>query len=468
MRVLGLSITRTKTTGDDLVTRIPGSWGAGNGWWPLLREAFTGAWQRTVPIALPDVLTHSTVWSCVTLIASDISKLAVKLVEDDEATGICTDVDSPTFSPILRKPNHYQNRIVFFYCWLLSKLIRGNTYVLLSRDRSQDVDAMYILDPSRVTVLVAPDGAVYYQLDTDNLAGLEEAITVPASEIIHDLMVPLYHPLVGVSPIHACGLAAMTGLKIQHNTAKLFANGSQLSGVLTAPAAISQATAERIEKHWDVNYGGEHNIGKVAVLGDGLKFEPMTMTAIDAQLIDQLKWSDEKVCSVYHVPPYMVNVGPAPTYNNIEALNQQYYTQCLQALIEAIELCLEEGLGAPDAGFGIEFDLDGLLRMDSATKMTTAKEGVGGGILSPNEARQMFNKKPVPGGNSPYLQQQNYSLAALDKRDQAAPAPSSAAPPQTDPSKPTEPKPPASKELSDDEIVMRSKQLLEDALKVAA
>jgi phage portal protein BeeE len=114
----------------------------------------------------------------------------------------------------------------------------------------------------------------------------------------------------------------------------------------------------------------------------------------------------------------MVGVGSAPTYNNIEALNQQYYSQCLQSLIENIELLLDEGLELPKP-YGTEFDLDDLLRMDTATKVKAAADAVGSGTMAPNEARRRyFDLGPTAGGESPHLQVQNYSLAALAKRDQ--------------------------------------------------
>jgi hypothetical protein len=105
-----------------------------------------------------------------------------------------------------------------------------------------------------------------------------------------------------------------------------------------------------------------------------------------------------------------------PAYNNINALDQAYYSQTLQELIENIELLLDEGLELPD-GLGTEFDLEGLLRMDSLTQTTILKERVGAGILAPNEGRAKIGYGPVVGGNTPYLQQQNYSLAALKSRD---------------------------------------------------
>ena len=443
MEIFGLSITRRPKATPDMVTRLPT---AGNGWLASVQESFAGAWQRNVTVNPAQVLSYSTVWACVTLIASDVGKIAVELVELEK--GIWVTTENPAYSPVLRRPNRYQNRIKFFENWIISKLTRGNTYVLKERDGRGVVVALYILDPSRVSVLVAQDGAHYYKLSVDYLAGLTMDVTVPASEIIHDVGVALYHPLVGLSPLHACGLAAMKGIKIEEQSSKFFANNSNPGGVLTAPASISNETAERIQKHWDANYAGQQNVGRVAVLGDGLKYVPMAMTAVNSQLVDQLKLTDEKICSTFHVPSYMVGVGKPPNYNNIEALNQQYYSQCLQNLIECIELCLDEGLRLP-ATLGVSFDLDGLLRMDSATKMDFITKGVKGSIYSPNEARKRFNLPPAPGGDSPMSQQQNYSLDALARRDAAAPAPDS-----------NRPEPPPASGHGDDEDLDLDKGLI--------
>jgi phage portal protein BeeE len=137
-------------------------------------------------------------------------------------------------------------------------------------------------------------------------------------------------------------------------------------------------------------------------------------------LIEQLRWTAEVVCSTFHVPPYKIGVGTIPTYSNIQSLNVEYYSQCLQALIEAAELCLDEGLGLSsnfEGEMGTEFDLDGLLRMDSVTQMDVLDKGVKASVLAPNEARKKVDLAPVEGGDSPMAQQQNYSLSALAKRD---------------------------------------------------
>jgi HK97 family phage portal protein len=382
------------------------------GWYSIL-EPFTGAWQRNIEWKRESVLSFSAIFSCITLISSDIAKLRVKLVKEIN-DGIWQDIGYGEYK-VISKPNKYQNRIQFFENWMNSKLTRGNTYVLKERNNKGVVTALYILNPDLVQVLVSDSGEVFYQLSQDNLAGIElTSITVPASEIIHDRFNCLFHPLVGLSPIFACGLAAYQGLQIQENSARFFRNQSKPGGVLTAPGSISDETAARLKEHWDVNYSGE-NSGKVAVLGDGLKYEAMAVTPVDAQMVEQLKLSADVVCSAFHVPSYKV-IGSAPSYNNIEALEQQYYSQCLQMHIESIELLLDEGLEIAE-GTGTEFDLEGLLRMDTKTQIEALAEEVKGGISTPNEARRVRNKMPLTGGNTVYLQQQNFSLEALARRD---------------------------------------------------
>jgi HK97 family phage portal protein len=398
----------------------------GGGWfpWGIVRESYTGSWQRNVELRADTVLTNPTLFAVQTLIAADVAKLTLRLVEQDK-DGIWTETESSAFSPVLREPNHYQIITKFVEQWIMSKLSQGNTYVLLRRDQRGIVVAMYVLDPTRVTPMVTPSGDVYYQLRKDDLSALSaETVTVPASEIIHDRMVCLFHPLIGVTPIYACGYAAQQGLTISASSNKFFEQGSNPGGVLTAPGAISPETAARLKAYWDENYTGA-NVGKVAVLGDGLKYEAMHVNAVDSALIEQLNWSDERICSTHHVAPYMVGVGPPPPYANVEPLLQAYYAQCIQSLLVNAEKCLDKGLGLmkkiDGRQLGVEFDIDDLIWMDTSTRGAAAQIAITSG-LSFNEVRKKFyGVGPVKGGESPLSQQQNYSIAALAERDANAP-----------------------------------------------
>lgn len=406
MKIFGFEIGRKKK---GLTTSPVDNRG---GWHPWIGEPYAGSWQNNEVWTVDSVLAYPPVYACVTLIANDISKLSPLLLVE-QSNGICTSIE---LLPVLKKPNPYQNHIQFKEWWIISKLIRGNTYALKQRDNRGNIIALYILEPTRVQVLTTPGGDIFYQLGQDHLSNQNEtSVTVPASEIIHDRISPLFHPLVGVSPLFAAGASAGQGLKIIIDSSKFFENGAKPAGSLSAPGSISEETAARIKAYWQANYTGD-NIGNVAVMGDGLKFEPMRMTSVDAQLIDQLKWTSEAVCAAFHVPAYKIGAGPMPTNNNVEALTQEYYTQCLQKLIEDYEAALDEGLELPN-GQHTELDLDCLFRMDTATQIKTLREGVAGAIMAPNEARLKLNLPPLDGGDSVYLQQQNYSLEALARRD---------------------------------------------------
>jgi HK97 family phage portal protein len=401
------------------------------GW---VREPSAGAWQRGQTVdPLGTIVSFSPVYACVTRIANDISKLGINLLqEQDDGTRTMVPNASPYWRAI-KHPNTFQNRIQYVAMWMLSKNLYGNAYGLKVRDSRGIVTAVYILDPRRVTPMVTPVGDVYYSLGGDDLARVPAGKIVPASEIIHDRINPLWHPLVGVAPIYACALSATQGNRIQNNSAQFFENMSRPSGLLVAPGTIDEPTALAIKRAWEENYGA-NNLGRTAVLGDGMTYQAMNVPAEQSQLVEQFDLSVADVARAFGMPLYKIGAGPMPTNNNVQALNQQYYSDCLQVHIESFELCHTEGLGVPD-GYGVEFDLDGLLRMDSATQIDVLMKGVGSALYTPNEGRKKLNLPPVTGGNSALAQQQNFSLEALAKRDAGpdpfgtakAPAPPAAA-----------------------------------------
>ena len=439
------------------------------GWASIVREPYTGAWQQNVEIRQDTVLTYSAVFSCVTLIASDIGKLCLRLVQQSD-DDVWIEADSPAFSPVLRKPNRYQTIHKFVEQWITSKLIWGNTYVIKQRDQRGVVVALYVLDPCRVTPLVAPDGSVYYELQRyelggDTLAGPETLpIIVPAREIIHDTMICLFHPLIGVSPIYACGLAAMQGLAIQNSSTTFFTKGSRPSGIVTAPAGMTKAQLDNAKADWD-ELSTAINAGRTAFFTTDLKYTALTMNAVDAELIEQLKWTAETVCSCYHVPPYMIGVGPPPPYANVEPLLQQYYSQVIQSLLTNFESSLDEGLGIlePVNGhqYGTEFDIDDLIWMDTNTKVKAAHDAIGAGGMSPDEARRKyFGLGPVTGGDTPYMQQQYFSLEALAQRDANAPFAKPTPAPMV--------APPAADDLTPEQVAAAVRHRLTKAIRKAA
>jgi HK97 family phage portal protein len=412
-----------------------------------VREGRPGDWQLGVSTApMSDLTANGAVFACLYRITSDIGKLEVCLQQRDPTDGMWREANwmSP-FWRVLDKPNDYQNIIQFVVYWIASKLVYGNTYGLKVREEARGmVKKIHILDPRNCRPLIAPDGGVYYQISASPLYDVPDSITVPASEIVHDRGMTLWHPLVGVSPIYACAVSATQGKLIQNNSQKFFHNMSRPSGMLTSDLEISQPTADRLKADWEKNYSGA-NIGKLAVLGNGLKYEAMTIPPETAQLVEQLDWTAVDIARCFLVPLYKINAGPIPAGMNVEAMELQYFSGCLQQLVQSFERCMTEGLELP-VGMKVELDEESLLRMDSASHIKMLADAVRGTIMAPNEARAKRNLPAKPGGDSLYLQEQNYSLEALAKRDAredpfakgpAAPAPgASATPAKPDPEDP--------------------------------
>lgn len=366
-----------------------------------------GYFQMDINVRPETVLSYPSVFACVSLIYNDIGKLRTRLMTLQES-GIWLETTNPAYTPVLRRPNHYQNQIQFKQWWICSKLVWGNAYALKVRDGRGVVVAMYILDPGLVQPLIAPDGSIFYQLGQDNLSGLQQAtVFVPASEIIHDRMNCMFHPLVGVSPLFAASLPASGGLEMLRDSRRFFKQGAKPSGLLVATGEISDDTARELRNYWNDNFTGS-NAGKVAVVGDNLRYEPIRMTATDAQTKEQIVLTSEMVAQVFHVPAFKVG-GPIPAGQKVGDLNQIYFNDALHSLIEEMELCLDEGLSLP-TGYRTELELENLLRMDPATQADVTVKLVRGGVKTPNEGRRELNLAPLLGGDTVYMQQQDMPL----------------------------------------------------------
>lgn len=383
------------------------------GGWRNVMEPFTGSWQRNMELKREDLLLFHAVFACISTISQDIGKLPLDLKKKDGQIWVKTKDKNLKF---LEKPNPYQTMQQFLECWIISKITRGNTYVFKRRDAYGNPLHLIVLNPDNVTPLVDDFGSVFYRIGIDKLAGQTESIILPASEIIHDRENCLYHPLVGISRIQAAHNAAMQGMEIQKYGSSFFHNMGRPSGILTAPGKIDPEEAKKIQDRWKENYSG-NNIGGTAVLGGDMKYVAMSIPASDAQMIEQHKWSAEICCSVMKVPAFKVGVGSLPSGVKPEDMERIYLNSCLQSLIEAIENCLDDGLGLKEKGYEAFLDISGLLRMDSMSQMNYYVGLVKGALITPNEGRLALNYEPKEGGDSLYMQQQNYSLEALAKRD---------------------------------------------------
>ena len=390
------------------------------GWWPIVREPYTGAWQANESLTLEHALANPSVYGCVSRISQDIAKIAPPALIEEDDQGFWTPVRNSAYSPVLARPNHYQTPQQFYEQWVLSKLLYGNTYILKGRDDRGVVNQLDILNPLHVKVLVAPDGSVYYELQPDDLAGLAPdpaPRVVAAKDIIHDRWNCLFHPLMGVPPLYAITGAVAQAKLIQDSGTAFFAKGGRPGGVLIAPTKLDPATTQRIKADL-----ANLKAGEVLVAELGMKWEPSATTAVDAQVIQQLGWTEETVAKCFGMPISILNSSKQPPYANAEASQLQYKSACLEPHLVSIQNCLDTGLELPSY-LGIEFDITLLIWMDTTTRVNAAKVSISAG-MSVNEVRDtLFGLGPVAGGDKVFMQQQYWPVEDLsDRQGAAAPA----------------------------------------------
>lgn len=410
----------------------------------IVHEPFAGAWQRNVSEASDrSILAFSAVYACIAIISGDLAKLPLRIMRKLPGGGYAEAVNHP-MTAVLYAPNHYQTRVDFVQQFVVSLLMNGNTYVWIERDARGVPAALYVLNPQTVRPLIAETGDVFYLVTRDRLAGMgatPSAVTIPASEIIHHRLATLDHPLVGVTPIYAAASSAMVGARAMMNSARFFANQSRPSGIITSPGTVSKETAIELKEQWEANYGPRGQ-GRTAVLGEGMKWEPMTMTAVDAQLIEQLRYSVEDVARVFRVPPFLLGELSKVTYRNSEQLNRMYYSGCLQYHMEAIETRLDMAFKLA-SDVEIEFDLDPLLRTEMDVRFEAYQKAIQSGFKTINEIRAKEGDAPIDGGNEPLIQVQYTPLSQLGKTPPAPPPPAAPAAPAAE-----EPVPPTAEEDS--------------------
>lgn len=436
MKIFGLEIRRTQKALHAVSDQ--------HGGWRRILEPFAGAWQINVEEKHGTVLCYPTLYACLNRISQDLGKLPFVL-KALQADGTEKVIENPAYSPVLKKPNHFQTAQQFREAWALSRLIHGNAYILKGRDERNVVTALYVLDPCRVMPLVADSGDVYYQINYANqtdvtppallnrVALVEDGkqLVIPAREIIHDRLNCFHHPLIGVPPVCAAHWPAVKNLRILKSASEFFGNHAQPGGILTAPAGLSEDDAKALKEYWNTNYTGQ-NAGKVAVIGADMKFTSFAMNGADSQLVEQMRYSDEQICQPFGIPPFKIGIGSIPAGLGVDAINLLYMDDALSGPIEAMENLLDEGLNIP-AKLGIWMDTNPLLRMDLGKQAEVETKLVGGKIKTPDEARQRFNLAPTGGGDTLWGQHQDYPLGVLSERNDLNPAPVSEPDSQPDP-----------------------------------
>ncbi|MFN3261314.1 MAG: phage portal protein [Pikeienuella sp.] len=332
---------------------------------------------------------------------------------------------------VLRNPNHYQTRSDFFLNLIRSLLSRGNGYAIALRDDGQRIRELHPVMPMCAYPMVdRQTGDIFYSVSSGTMLDFTEfmvegRILVPQRDMLHVRLHTPHHPLIGETPLAAAAAGIAANTAISAHQAAFFENMSRPSGVLTTDQKLNTAQANELRQRWeDMSQG--LNAGRVPILTNGLKWDSLSLTANDSQIIDAFRMSVEDIARAFRVPLPLVNIMSEASFNNVEQLMQFWLASGLGFMLDHVELCCDRlfELGPNQLS---EFNEETLLRTDFKGRMEAYGTAVTKGIFSPNEVRRKEGLPPVEGGDMPRVQQQMIPLDWKPGTDTPDPEPADGA-----------------------------------------
>jgi HK97 family phage portal protein len=385
-----------------------------------------------------------TAYACVMANARAVSMCYPKHVVVNDEGEHEKSLTSPA-SRVLRTPNSYQTFPQFMLNTVATMLFEGEAFIGLERDNRFAVNAMHLMPKRSCSPYVEPEtNEIFYSLGSNPMTPSGMKYMIPARDMIHIRQYTPRHPLIGESSLAAAALSLGVNVALSTNQVAFYSQMSRPSGILSTDAALTKDQMLALRAAFDEQSKGM-NAGKIPVLSNGLKFQPMGVTSTDADTILALKMSQEQIASVFGVPLPVIGDLSSATMNNTEAIVNLWLSTGLGSLLENLERSFDVAFGLDGNTQYIEFDPVSLLRMDFAARVDGLTKSIQGGLLSPNEAREKENLPPVEFGDEPMVQQQMVPLSVLELLhaatiksklkpvEQPAPAPKTEDEPEDDP-----------------------------------
>jgi len=360
---------------------------------------------------------HAAVYACVAILSQEVARLRIKIfqTQDDSSR---RELPSSAASLVLRRPNHYQTRSDFFQYMMDNLLLSGNAYAYAERSESGRIIKLHPRPSSSVMPWVVPGtGDIFYSVlkqDLDNklVQKFPEQFLIPARDILHIKIGANAHPLIGETPLTGLQYAIPQGIAIQRDSTSFFSRMSRPSGVLVTPNELDASAAERLKKSWESGMSDNFQ-GRTAVLDNGMTWQPLTMTAADSELISQYKMTVEDIAMVYRIPLYMLGDLTKATYKNVESMQKGFQAGSLGFYTEHIEASIDQFFDLDGKTYS-EFDMErGIVRTEFESRMSGLTKAIQGGVMTINEARKTESRGPVEGGDSTFLQRQNWPIDML-------------------------------------------------------
>ena len=337
------------------------------------------------------------VYSCVRILAEAIAGLPLHVYQYNNDGGKDKALKHPLYHILHDEPNPEMSSFVFRETLMTHLLLWGNAYAQILRNGKGEVIGLYPLMPNKMTVDRDDKGHLFYQYQRSNDEAIksDSMVILSPQDVLH---IPGlgFDGLVGYSPIamakNAIGLAIAT----EEYGAKFFANGAAPSGVLEHPGTIKDPA--KVRESWNTTFGGSGNAGKVAVLEEGMKYTPISISPEQAQFLETRKFQINEIARIFRVPPHMVGDLEKSSFSNIEQQSLEFVKYTLDPWVIRWEQSIMHTLFTPEEKkkYYVKFNVEGLLRGDYQSRMTGYATARQNGWMSANDIRELENLDRIP------------------------------------------------------------------------
>ena len=359
---------------------------------------FMGGTTSGKPVNERSAMQMTAVYSCVRILAEAVAGLPLHLYHYRPDGGKEKAINHPLYRLLHDEPNPEMSSFVFRETLMTHLLLWGNAYSQVIRNGKGEVIALYPLMPNRMTVDRDAKGQLYYKYTTssDDAPTMEgTTVNLAPTDVLH---IPGlgFDGLVGYSPIAMAKNAIGMAIACEEFGARFFANGAAPSGVLEHPGTIKDPS--RLRETWQSQFGGSANTGKVAILEEGMKYTPISISPEQAQFLETRKFQINEIARIFRVPPHMVGDLEKSSFSNIEQQSLEFVKYTLDPWLIRWEQSIFRALftESEKKEYFVKFNVEGLLRGDYATRMSGYATARQNGWMSTNDIRELENLDRIP------------------------------------------------------------------------
>lgn len=338
------------------------------------------------------------VYACVRILSESIAGLPLHMYQFEEDGSKKKAVEHPLYHLLHEEPNPEMTSFVFRETLMSHLLLWGNAYAQIIRNGKGDIIALYPLMPNRMKVERDSKGQLYYEYQTmkEDAPTMKGAVyQLYPNEVLH---VPGlgFDGLVGYSPIAMAKNAIGLAIAAEEYGSKFYANGAAPSGVLEHPNVLKDPA--KVRDSWNAAFGGSSNAHRVAVLEEGMKYTPISISPNEAQFLETRKFQINEIARIFRVPPHMVGDLEKSSFSNIEQQSLEFVKYTLNPWVCRWEQALQRALLDDDekGKYFFRFNVEGLLRGDYQSRMNGYATARQNGWMSANDIRELENLDRIP------------------------------------------------------------------------